>query len=124
MLWESRQPLRVGKVQLRRRSERLQQKQSAVAKALNLNNTKVLTKPDYSYVANAILTAYNTIARSRRYEQGVPLALDISAINAYVEQYDLPVERYIFNDCIFTLDDMFWMKRIRRRRNERRRLKC
>ncbi|UDY20781.1 hypothetical protein NLHDIDDJ_02436 [Acinetobacter baumannii] len=63
--------------------------------------------PDYSYVANAILSAYNTIARSRRYEQGVPLALDISAINAYVEQYDLPVERYIFNDCIFTLDDMF-----------------
>ncbi|WP_245127888.1 hypothetical protein [Acinetobacter baumannii] len=40
-------------------------------------------------------------------EQGVPLALDISSINAYVEQYDLPVERYIFNDCIFTLDDMF-----------------
>ncbi|HAV5522664.1 MULTISPECIES: hypothetical protein [Acinetobacter calcoaceticus/baumannii complex] len=53
------------------------------------------------------MSAYNTIARSRRYEQGVPLALDISAINAYVEQYDLPVERYIFNDCIFTLDDMF-----------------
>ncbi|RSR89634.1 hypothetical protein EA664_08070 [Acinetobacter baumannii] len=53
------------------------------------------------------MSAYNTIARSRRYEQGVPLALDISAINAYVEQYDLPVERYIFNDCIFKLDDMF-----------------
>ena len=68
---------------------------------------KLPDAPDYSYVANAILCAYNTIARSRRYEQGVPLALDISAINAYVEQYDLPVERYIFNDCIFTLDDMF-----------------
>ncbi|WP_372544104.1 hypothetical protein [Acinetobacter pittii] len=35
------------------------------------------------------------------------MALDISSINAYVEQYDLPVDRYIFNDCIFTLDDMF-----------------
>ncbi|WP_252362597.1 hypothetical protein, partial [Acinetobacter baumannii] len=68
---------------------------------------KLPDAPDYSYVANAILSAYNTIARSRRYEQGVPLALDISSINAYVEQYDLPVERYIFNDCIFTLDDMF-----------------
>ncbi|EPN2069651.1 hypothetical protein [Acinetobacter baumannii] len=63
--------------------------------------------PEYSYVANAILSAYNTIARSRRYEQGVPLALDISAINAYVEQYDLPVERYIFNDCIFAIDNLF-----------------
>jgi hypothetical protein len=66
-----------------------------------------LVKPEYSYTANATLSAYNTIARSRRYEQGVPLALDIAAINAYVEQYDLPVERYIFNECIFTLDNLF-----------------
>jgi hypothetical protein len=63
--------------------------------------------PEYSYTANAILSAYNTIARSRRYEQGVPLAIDIAAINSYVEQYDLPVERFIFNDCIFTLDNLF-----------------
>lgn len=35
------------------------------------------------------------------------MALDISAINAYVEQYDLPGERYIFNECIFTLDNLF-----------------
>ncbi|MFA2873434.1 hypothetical protein B4R72_01900 [Acinetobacter pittii] len=63
--------------------------------------------PEYSYTANAILSAYNTIARSRRYEQGVPLAIDIAAINPYVEQYDLPVERFIFNDCIFTLDNLF-----------------
>ncbi|MCU4589093.1 hypothetical protein KTJ20_10055 [Acinetobacter ursingii] len=63
--------------------------------------------PDFSYTAHEILSAYNTIARSRRYEQGVPLALDISSINAYVEQFDLPVERHIFNDCIFTLDNQF-----------------
>ncbi|WP_080648716.1 hypothetical protein [Acinetobacter lactucae] len=66
-----------------------------------------MQKPEYSYTANAILSAYNTIARSRRYEQGVPLAIDIAAINSYVEQYDLPVERFIFNDCIFTLDNLF-----------------
>ncbi|HAI54727.1 MAG TPA: hypothetical protein DCM16_08445 [Acinetobacter nosocomialis] len=53
------------------------------------------------------MCAYNTIARSRRYEQGVPLAIDIAAINSYVEQYDLPVERFIFNDCILTLDNLF-----------------
>jgi hypothetical protein len=63
--------------------------------------------PEYSYTAYEVLSAYNTIARSRRYEQGVPLALDIASINAYVEQYDLPVERFIFNECIFTLDNLF-----------------
>ncbi|WP_228133691.1 hypothetical protein [Acinetobacter baumannii] len=35
------------------------------------------------------------------------MAIDIAAINSYVEQYDLPVERFIFNDCIFTLDNLF-----------------
>ncbi|HCT1656935.1 TPA: hypothetical protein OTP48_003841, partial [Acinetobacter baumannii] len=57
--------------------------------------------------ADSILAAFSTICRSRRYEQGIPLSLDQQAINVYAEHNDLPVERYIFNDCIFTLDDMF-----------------
>ncbi|MBP3066383.1 hypothetical protein FGW38_09545 [Acinetobacter baumannii] len=63
--------------------------------------------PEYSYAAESILSAFSTICRSRRYEQGIPLSLDQQAINVYAEHNDLPVERYIFNDCIFTLDDMF-----------------
>ncbi|MPS60588.1 MAG: hypothetical protein E2595_03685 [Acinetobacter sp.] len=78
-----------------------------MAKALNLQNANVIEKPEYSYTSNAILSAYNVISRSRRYEQGIPLSLDISAISAYCEHYELPVERDIFNDCIFSLDNMF-----------------
>ncbi|PHM81700.1 hypothetical protein CHH39_14460 [Acinetobacter baumannii] len=63
--------------------------------------------PEYSYAADSILSAFSTICRSRRYEQSIPLSLDQQAINVYAEHNDLPVERYIFNDCIFTLDDMF-----------------
>ncbi|QDJ93790.1 hypothetical protein AhaeAN54_011700 [Acinetobacter haemolyticus] len=66
-----------------------------------------MEKPAYSYAANAILSAYNVISRSRRYEQGIPLAIDIVAINAFCEQYDLPVERWIFNECIFAMDNLF-----------------
>ncbi|MRA12499.1 hypothetical protein F4T81_18290 [Acinetobacter nosocomialis] len=78
-----------------------------MAKALNLQNAKVIEKPEYSYTSNAIISAYNVISRSRRYEQGIPLSLDISAISAYCEHYELPVERDIFNDCIFAIDNLF-----------------
>ncbi|MFX6372858.1 hypothetical protein ABTF96_01240 [Acinetobacter baumannii] len=64
-------------------------------------------KPEYSFTANAILSAYNVISRSRRYEQGIPLALDIAAISAYCDHYELPVKRDIFNDCIFAMDNIF-----------------
>ena len=63
--------------------------------------------PKYSYTANSILSAYNTIARSRRYEQGTPLALSIADVNAYCELYEPPVERYVFNTVIFDLDNQF-----------------
>lgn len=63
--------------------------------------------PVYSYTANALIEAYNIISRSRRYEQGTPLALSIADLNAYCEQYELPVERYIFNAVIFDLDNRF-----------------
>ncbi|MBZ0428038.1 hypothetical protein HLH88_17385, partial [Acinetobacter baumannii] len=39
--------------------------------------------------------------------QSIPLSLDQQAINVYAEHNDLPVAAHIFNDCIFTLDDMF-----------------
>lgn len=63
--------------------------------------------PEHSYTANALIEAYNAISRSRRYEQGTPLALSIADLNAYCEQYELPVERYIFNAVIFALDNQF-----------------
>ena len=68
---------------------------------------KLPDPPAYSYTVNALIEAYNTISRSRRYEQGTPLALGIADLNAYCEQYELPVERYIFNAVIFDLDNQF-----------------
>ncbi|WP_079378481.1 hypothetical protein, partial [Acinetobacter baumannii] len=82
-------------------------KQTAIAKALNLKIAETIQKPEYSFTANAILSAYNVISRSRRYEQGIPLALDIAAISAYCDHYEIPVERDIFNDCIFAMDNIF-----------------
>ncbi|MEO9279253.1 hypothetical protein ABFY81_04975 [Acinetobacter sp. WA-87] len=63
--------------------------------------------PKYSYAAQSILSAFSTICRSRRYEQGIPLSLDQQAINVYAEHNDLPVDAHIFNDCIFALDNLF-----------------
>lgn len=63
--------------------------------------------PEYSYIANVILNAYNTIARSRMYESGVPLALNTSHIQSYIELNDLPCELYIFMDCIFAIDNLY-----------------
>jgi hypothetical protein len=37
----------------------------------------------------------------------MPLSLDQQAINVYMEHNDLPVGAHIFNDCIFSLDDIF-----------------
>lgn len=58
-------------------------------------------------MAYEIVAAYNIIARSRRYEQGIPMSLDLSAISAYCDHYELPVDRQIFNDCIFEMDNLF-----------------
>ncbi|MFV5376507.1 hypothetical protein VXO90_12940 [Acinetobacter calcoaceticus] len=75
--------------------------------------------PEYSYAADAILTAFSTIIRSRRYEQGIPLSLDQQAINVYAEHNDLPVDAHIFNDCIFALDNMLldeWHKEFKKKK--------
>ncbi|NNG75672.1 hypothetical protein HLH10_04900 [Acinetobacter sp. ANC 4277] len=61
--------------------------------------------PQYSYTANAILSAYNTIARARKYEQGVPLALGATEIGAYLELYEVPCELHILVECVFALDN-------------------
>lgn len=63
--------------------------------------------PKYSYIANAVLHAYNTIARSRVYENGVPMALNTAHIQSYIELNDLPCELYIFMDCIFAIDNLY-----------------
>ena len=83
------------------------QKQRAIAEALGRKPPKEVKKPEYSYTASTLIEAYNVISRSRRYEQGAPLALGIADLNAYCEQYELPVERYIFNAVIFDLDNRF-----------------
>jgi hypothetical protein len=56
--------------------------------------------PEHSYTANVILSAYNTIARSRKYKQSVSMPLDANAIKAYLEIYDAPCELYIFVECV------------------------
>lgn len=61
--------------------------------------------PQYSYTANAILSSYNTIARARKYEQGVPLALSATDIGAYLELYEAPCELHILVECVFALDN-------------------
>lgn len=63
--------------------------------------------PRYSYTANAILSSYNTIARARKYEQGVPLALGATEISAYLELFDVPCELHILVECVFALDNLF-----------------
>lgn len=66
---------------------------------------EIPSPPKYSYTANSILSAYNTIARSRRYEQGTPLALGAEDIKSYLELYELPCELHIFTECVFALDN-------------------
>lgn len=61
--------------------------------------------PEYSYIASALLKAYNTIARARKYEQGVPLALGATDIGAYLELYEAPCELHILVECVFALDN-------------------
>ena len=63
--------------------------------------------PRYSYTANAILSSYNTIARARKYEQGVPLALSATDIGAYLELYEAPCELHILVECVFALDNKY-----------------
>ncbi|QOW47892.1 hypothetical protein G0028_07725 [Acinetobacter piscicola] len=63
--------------------------------------------PKYSYTAHTVLHAYNMIARSRRYEQGTPLALGIADIESYLELHDSPVELYVFVECVLMLDNLF-----------------
>lgn len=52
-----------------------------------------------------MLDAYNTISRSRRYEQGVPLTLSPSDIQAYLMLNELPVDLDIFMCVIYMLDN-------------------
>ena len=62
-------------------------------------------KPEYSYTAQVLLNAYNTIARSRKFSDGIPMALSAHDINAYLSIHELPTEIDILNEVIFTLDN-------------------
>lgn len=35
------------------------------------------------------------------------MSLSLSALNDYCEQYEIAVPRWVFNDCIFALDNLF-----------------
>lgn len=54
-----------------------------------------------------LLDAYNTIARGRRYEQGVPLTISTSEVSNYLQLYDLPIDIDVFLDVVFMLDNDF-----------------
>lgn len=86
--------------------------------------TEEIKKPEYSYVANALLDAYNTIARSRRYEQGVPLTLSPVDIQAYLMLNELPVEIDVFMSVIYMLDNDYideCQKRLAKQRQDLKR---
>lgn len=68
---------------------------------------KPITCPEYSYTAQAILSAYNIITRSRRYENSMPLSLNLSDIESYLEVYESPVEVHIFVKALLAIDDLF-----------------
>ncbi|WP_121972695.1 hypothetical protein [Acinetobacter stercoris] len=74
-----------------------------------------LPPKEVSGTALVLVSAYNVIARSRQYEQGIPMPLSLGAINDYCEQYESPVPRWIFNDCIFALDNSFLEEASKRR---------
>jgi hypothetical protein len=64
--------------------------------------------PEYSYVANAILSAFNVIARARPYTpQGTPLALDADNIRSYLDLHEAPCELHILVSCVFALDNLY-----------------
>lgn len=54
-----------------------------------------------------IINAYNVIARSRRYEQSMPLKLSLHDIKCYLESFDNPFDFELFSSCIFMIDDDF-----------------
>lgn len=66
-----------------------------------------IKEPEYSVVAHVVLGAYNTIARGRRYEGGVPLTISPLEIQAYLSLNELPIELDIFMECIYMLDNDF-----------------
>ena len=47
------------------------------------------------------------IARSRRYEQTMPLRLSLHDIKCYAELFGLPIDFDLFSECIFMIDDDF-----------------
>ena len=103
---QSEESRSTGKViELHEYSERyagLSDHQKKQRQALGL---EVPEPPEYNYTAYAILKAFNTIARARKYEQGVPLALGATEIGAYLELYEVPCELHILVECVFTLDN-------------------
>lgn len=55
---------------------------------------------------HAILSTYNIIARSLRYKISMPLSLNFSDIESYLEVYESPVETRIFIKVLLAIDDL------------------
>lgn len=77
-----------------------------------------IKEPEYSVVAHVVLGAYNTIARGRRYEGGVPLTISPLEIQAYLSLNELPIELDVFMECIYMLDNDFIDKAQSRMNNQ------
>lgn len=66
-----------------------------------------MEQPKPCYLSNFILDAYNTIARSRRYENGIPLTLSMRDILDYLSMIELPCSEDAFTESVFMLDNIF-----------------
>lgn len=61
--------------------------------------------PEPSFAAEYVLSAYALIARSRRYEQGVPLPLGLGEIAEFWAFEEPPVPRRAFLAAVLAVDD-------------------
>lgn len=64
-------------------------------------------KPEYSFTATAILIAYRTIERGRKSNGCGVSPLSVEDVLAYESLYDLPCDRDLFAECIFTIDNEY-----------------
>lgn len=74
-----------------------------------MNIEKIIShqEPKYSYVANAVIEAYNVISKARSYCNAAPLPLSTDQIISYLQLNDCPVDVQTFCDCIYMIDADF-----------------
>lgn len=68
---------------------------------------KVKPGPKFCFESFSILSAYRIIERSRKPSANGVVPLDVRAILDYSDIYGLPLEKELFTDCIFAIDDEY-----------------